>query len=48
MRSFLLILTGATSLWSVAANADQFTATCECGKSDPQHLLPAGTARITA
>jgi hypothetical protein len=42
MRNLLLVLTGATCLWSGAANADQFTATCECGKSDPEHMLPAG------
>jgi hypothetical protein len=30
------------SLWSSAVLADKFSATCECGKSDPQHLLPAG------
>jgi hypothetical protein len=42
MRSLLLPLTGAACLWSGVAAADHFTATCECGKSDSQHLLPAG------
>jgi hypothetical protein len=42
MRSLPFLLTGAVLLWSSAAVADKFTATCECGKSDPQHLLPAG------
>lgn len=42
MRSMLLLLTGAACLWSGAAVADKFTATCECGKADPSHVLPAG------
>jgi hypothetical protein len=42
MRSLILPLTGAACLWSGIAAADHFTATCECGKADPQHLLPAG------
>jgi hypothetical protein len=42
MRGLLLALIGAGSLWSGAAVADKVTGTCECGKSDPQHLLPAG------
>jgi len=42
MRSLLLILSVAACLGSSAAVADKFSGTCECGKSDPQHLLPAG------
>jgi hypothetical protein len=42
MRGSSLLLTCAASLWSYAAVADKVTGTCECGKSDPQHLLPAG------
>jgi len=42
MRSLPLLLTGAALVWSSAALADKFTATTECSKPDPQHLLPAG------
>jgi hypothetical protein len=42
MRSVLLLLSAAACLGSGAAIADKFADTCECGKSDPQHLLPAG------
>ena len=42
MRNLLRLLIGATGLWAGIASADPFTGTCECSKSDPQHLLPAG------
>ena len=42
MRNLLLSLASAACLWSGVAAADHFTATCECGKPDPQALLPAG------
>lgn len=42
MRSLLLLFTGVACLGSGAAVADKFSATCDCGKSDPSHVLPAG------
>jgi hypothetical protein len=42
MRALPWLLIGAGCVWSGIALADHFTATCECGKADPQHLLPAG------
>jgi hypothetical protein len=42
MRHLLWPLASAACLWSGISAADHFTATCECGKADPQHLLPAG------
>ena len=42
MRSLLLLLSSSACLASGAAVADKFAGTCDCGKSDPQHLLPAG------
>lgn len=42
MRILLLPLAGAACFWSSVSAADHFTAACECGKPDPQHLLPAG------
>jgi hypothetical protein len=44
MRRFcyLVLAAGAACVWSAGALAEKFTGTCECGKSDPQHLLQAG------
>jgi hypothetical protein len=42
MRSFLIVAAGAGCLWCASAVAEKFTAKCECGKSDPEHVLPAG------
>jgi hypothetical protein len=42
MRSLIFLSIGMASLWSSAALADKFSATCECGKADTEHLLPAG------
>ena len=42
MRTFLLSLTCAACFLSAEAAADQSTATCECGKPESQHMLPAG------
>jgi hypothetical protein len=42
MRSLLVVTASVACLWCAAANAEKFSGTCTCGKSDPQHLLPAG------
>jgi hypothetical protein len=42
MRSGLIVLAAAASLASGTALAEKFTGTCDCAKSDPQHMLPAG------
>lgn len=42
MRSGLFVAAGLACLGSGVAFADKFAGTCECAKSDPQHMLPAG------
>ncbi len=43
MRTWLVLgVAGAACLASGIAVADKVTGTCECAKSDPQHMLPAG------
>ncbi len=42
MRIFVLVSVGMASLGSGAALAEKFSATCECGKADQEHYLPAG------
>jgi len=42
MRNTLVVAASVGCLWCASAAAEKFTAKTECGKSDPEHVLPAG------